>query len=63
MHLLPIPVFCKQYGISRSTAYRLLASGQLAAVKIGKSTRVRGEDAEAWAASLTAYRPTRSMNR
>jgi excisionase family DNA binding protein len=56
--LLPIPLFCKQYGISRSTAYRLLASGQLVAVKIGKSTRVRGEDAERWAAGLTPYHPT-----
>ena len=43
---------------SRSMAYRLLASGQLTAVKIGKSTRVRGEDAERWAANLTPYRPT-----
>jgi excisionase family DNA binding protein len=55
--LLSIPLFCKEYAVSRSTAYRLLASGQLVAVKIGKSTRVRSDDAERWAASLSRYHP------
>jgi hypothetical protein len=31
--------------------------GQLKAVKIGKLTRIRREDAEAWAANLHSYKP------
>jgi excisionase family DNA binding protein len=61
--LLSVPVFCERYRLSRSLAYRLMGSGAIVAVKVGRLTRIRSEDAEAWAASLTAYRPTRSMNR
>jgi hypothetical protein len=60
---LSIPAFCGRYHVSRSLAYRLMGSGAIVAVKVGRLTRIRSKDAEAWAASLTAYRPTGSMNR
>jgi excisionase family DNA binding protein len=55
--LLSIRYFCEEYTVSRSLTYRLIALGQLKAVKIGKLTRIRREDAEAWAANLHSYKP------
>jgi excisionase family DNA binding protein len=53
--LLSIPQFCQQYQISRSTAYRILSTGELRAVKVGRLTRISDQDAERWASSLAAY--------
>jgi excisionase family DNA binding protein len=55
--LLSIHYFCEEYTVSRSLTYRLIALGQLKAVKIGKLTRIRLEDAEAWAANLHSSKP------
>jgi excisionase family DNA binding protein len=54
--LLSIPVFCQRYRVSRSLTYRLMGSGAIAAVKVGRLTRIRSEDAERWVSSLSAFR-------
>jgi excisionase family DNA binding protein len=56
-HLLSLPDFCREYKLSRSLAYRLLRDGTLKGVKVGRLTRIRREDAEAWAATLQSYKP------
>jgi excisionase family DNA binding protein len=48
------PEFCDWASISRVTAYKLIAEGQLRVVKVGRSTRVTGEDATAWRDRLRA---------
>jgi excisionase family DNA binding protein len=35
----------------------MLRDGTLKGVKVGKLTRIRRKDAEAWAATLVAYKP------
>jgi excisionase family DNA binding protein len=55
--LLTIPDFCRENSISRSKAYGLFKDGTLKAVKVGRLTRIRRQDAEAWAAALTTYEP------
>jgi excisionase family DNA binding protein len=57
-HLLSIPDFCRENKLSRSFTYRLLSDGTLTAVKVGRLTRIRREDAQAWAAKLHSYKPT-----
>ncbi|WP_417592079.1 helix-turn-helix domain-containing protein [Parasphingorhabdus sp.] len=54
--LMTINDFMKRYSISRSQTYRLAASKQLTIVKMGTASRIRREDAEAWAASLPEYK-------
>jgi excisionase family DNA binding protein len=44
--------FCKEYKIGRSKAYLEMDAGHLKAVKIGKKTLIRADDAEKWLASL-----------
>ena len=56
-HLLSIPDFCRENKVSRSYAYRMLRDGTLKGVKVGRLTRIRREDAEAWAAKLHSYKP------
>lgn len=50
--MLRIPDFCDRYATSRSVAYREIAAGRLRVTKIGSATRIKIEDAEAWASSL-----------
>jgi len=50
--LITIQQFCEEYGVSRSTNYRLRDRGEVPHVKIGRSTRIRREDAERWYQSL-----------
>lgn len=52
--LLRVSDFCSRYGISRPTFYRLAAQGAPfpPLVKIGRATRVKRADAEAWFNSL-----------
>jgi len=50
--LMKIPEFCEEYGVSRSTYYRLRDRGELPCVKIGRAVRIRREDAERWYESL-----------
>jgi excisionase family DNA binding protein len=40
LQLLPIAIVCDRTALSRSAIYRLIASGRLKPVKIGKSVRV-----------------------
>jgi excisionase family DNA binding protein len=44
---LRINDFCKAYGVSRSTVYKLAAEGRLPLRKIGGRSLIRIEDAEA----------------
>jgi excisionase family DNA binding protein len=55
-HLLSLPDFCREFKLSRSFTYRLLRDGTLTGVKVGRLTRIRREDAEAWAAKLQSYK-------
>ena len=50
--LLTIREFSKQYGRSRSRTYALISSGELAAVKDGRSTLIPSDAAEDWAKNL-----------
>jgi excisionase family DNA binding protein len=54
-YLITINEFCQRYKVSRSLAYRLLSDGRLRAVKVGRLTRIRQEDADAWARGLGAF--------
>jgi excisionase family DNA binding protein len=54
--LLTIPEFCRRYGRSRSRAYELIRSGELPAVKEGRSTRIPVDGAEAWVQRLMLMR-------
>ena len=56
---MPIPQFSFEYGPSRSTTYRLLKDKELVAVKLGRRTLIRREDADAWARRLAVYKPTK----
>lgn len=51
--LITINFFCEEYGVSRSTAYRLRDSGAVPHVHIGRAVRIRREDAERWYQSLS----------
>jgi excisionase family DNA binding protein len=49
---LSIPEFCHEFKISRSYTFVLLRAGALKGIKVGKMTRIRRRDAQAWAAAL-----------
>ncbi len=55
--LLSISDFTGEYPPCRTNTYKLINSGQLAAVKIGRRTFITRDSAEAWARSLPAYVP------
>lgn len=50
--LITIQEFCERFSVSRTTFYRQRNSGLLPIRKIGRASRIRLADAEAWAASL-----------
>ena len=58
--LLTIDEFMAFYGAGRTTTYELLKSRRLEAVKVGRSTRIKRESADAWVASLPEYQPERA---
>jgi len=58
--LLTIPEFCREYSVSRSLLYRMLRDERIRAVKVGRLTRIRRGDAEAWARGLIAYQPEKA---
>lgn len=58
--LITIAEFCEIYGVSRSTAYRLINDGTLPLVKIGRASRIRSSDAEAWAKNLPEFNPDKA---
>ena len=47
-----IPEICEASGVGRSTVYGALASGKLAASKVGRRTIVTSESFDSWIASL-----------
>tara|TARA_R110000765_G_scaffold63531_2_gene123404 strand:+ start:630 stop:818 length:189 start_codon:yes stop_codon:yes gene_type:complete len=53
--LLTVPDFLTRYSISRSEFYRQVNKGSIPLLKMGTASRIRREDAEAWAASLPKY--------
>lgn len=53
--LWPIPDFCRAHGISKTTAYDLLSSGALTAVKVGRRSLLTAESVERWRAALPAF--------
>lgn len=52
--LISISEFKEQYGVSRSTVYRLAQKGHIPLVKIGNATRIPVEDADRWYRNLPA---------
>ena len=52
---MSVRAFCQRYGIGRSTAYAFLANGTLRAVKVGRRTLIRVDDAENWLNSLPNF--------
>ena len=53
--LLTITEVCAETNIGKTMVYKLINSGQLLAVKLGKKTLVRRADMLAWLTSLSAY--------
>lgn len=47
-HLLTIAEAAEQLAIGRTTLYALMASGEIASVKIGRSRRIRPEALDAF---------------
>src|SRR5687768_5397515 len=54
--LLSIAGFIDMYGVRRTKVYEMLDKGELRAVKIGRLTRIRAEDAQMWAEGLETYK-------
>jgi len=50
-----ISEFCRAYSVSRAKVYRLLAGGDLVAVKLGNKNLIPVEVAERWFASLERW--------
>ena len=46
--LLKLSEFCLWAAICRVSAYKEISEGRLKATKIGRTTRIAGEDATAW---------------
>lgn len=47
--------FCRHYGIGKTTAYKLMARGELRARKIGRRTFIMDEDARALFEGAAAF--------
>lgn len=50
--LMTVRQFLDETSIGRTTFYRLVKSGQLRILKVGRASRISRADAERWAASL-----------
>ena len=55
MKTLTIREFTREFGIGRTTAYRLLQSGEITAKKAGRRTLIERASAEDWYAKLPSY--------
>ncbi len=58
--LLTVNDFVTRFRVSRTATYRLFASGELKAKKVGRRTMISRSDAERWLESLpsaTSYSP------
>lgn len=54
--LIPFREWCKNNGFGLTTGYKLLNSGEVKAVKVGKLTFVTQEENKRWASQLPAYK-------
>ena len=54
---LTVNEFCTEYRTGKTFCYELFKTGDLTAVKRGRSTLICAESAERWAASLPPIRP------
>lgn len=52
--LVPIPEACERLQLGRSTVYRLMDSGELASVTVGRRRLIPAAALEAFVARLTA---------
>lgn len=59
--LIPFREWCRNNGFGVTTGYKILNSGQIAAVKIGKLTFIRRTDAEDWAKKLPQYKAPNAL--
>jgi hypothetical protein len=55
--VLSIAAFCHRYDIGRTMAYAEMAAGRLRFCKVGRSRRVRVDDAESWSISTRQPQP------
>lgn len=53
--LLTIGDFCEVTNLGRTYVYELLKRGEVRAIKIGRRTFIRREDAQTWIAGLAEY--------
>ena len=53
--LLSIPEFCTLASTGKTNAYKLINTGKIPAVKLGKKTFIRRSDFDAWVAALPSY--------
>ena len=58
--MISVAEFCHLYGIGKSLAYAEMTSGHLRFCKIGRSRRIRVDDAEAWSISTRQPLPSGS---
>lgn len=58
-----IDAFCSSYSLSKTSAYRLIARGDLVAIKIGRATRISRGSIERWHASLAPMVSTSQAKR
>ena len=50
--VLSVKQFCRDFGVSHTTFYDLRKRGKLKAIKVGRRTLVRVEEAQRWLNSL-----------
>jgi excisionase family DNA binding protein len=50
--VMSVQQFCRDFGVSHTTFYELKKNGQLKAVKVGRRTLVRFDEAQRWLNSL-----------
>lgn len=60
---LTLAEFGQRYRLSRSAIYREIGLGKLTAVKCGRRTLIRTDDAVAWATALPKVTPSVSARR
>lgn len=59
---MSVKSFCEAYDVGETTVYRLMASGNLRAVKVGRKTLIPMEAARDWLKSLPAAELTTGLN-
>lgn len=50
--VMSVQQFCRDFGVSHTTFYELKKRGKLKAVKVGRRTLVRFDEAQRWLNSL-----------